>query len=262
MPSIQYSPRFLRHHKFLLMLPIIILPFLILLFIILGGGKASSENLTAHPATGLNTKLPDAHIKKGNEKSKLSLYEEASKDSAILREKIKNDPYYSLEPHDSSGVNASSSKSVDQHASRIMSQLAVLKSVLQHQKESTPLDIPAPHTGTRSSLYPPAQNDPSKMGNLKTHNPDIDQLNTLLDKVMVIQHPEMVRDSLAVMDKSRMEAAFHVVVSPVGSDIRNFWIGERKLGMKESRNPIPFLRSGKGPVPSSSVAHWPGSRPS
>jgi conjugative transposon TraM protein len=240
MSSIQYSPRFLKHRKFLLMLPVLILPFLIGLFVILGGGKASSESLATHPSTGLNTKLPDAHIKKGNDKSKLSLYEEASKDSAVLREKIKNDPYYSLEPHDSSSVNSSSSEAVDQHASRIVSQLAVLKSVLQHQKEPTPADVPPSHAGSRSSQSPPAPNDPSKAGNLKTHNPDIDQLNTLLDKVMVIQHPEIVRDSLTELDKSRKLAAFHVVLNPIPRDIETFGTGveTKNEGFQE---PNPFF---------------------
>jgi conjugative transposon TraM protein len=222
MQPILYSPKFLKHRKFLLILPVIILPFLVLLFIILGGGKASSEGLSPHSSTGLNVRLPDAQFKKGGEKSKLSLYEEASKDSILLKEKIKNDPYYEMEPHDTMGLNPSGSDQTDQHAARVMEQLAVLKSVLQHKKEGSLPNIQAVHSSAGSSLSPPTQNNLPILGSPKSHNPDIDQLNSLLDKVMAVQHPEMVRDSLSGFDKSRNEAAFHVGLNPVNADVETF----------------------------------------
>src|ERR1700676_2691883 len=94
-----HSAKFLRQRKFMLMLPLLVLPFITLLFVAMGGGKGSNISSGNPKVEGLNVKLPDAHFKKGKDKSKMSLYDEASKDSAILKEKIKNDPYYLLEYH-------------------------------------------------------------------------------------------------------------------------------------------------------------------
>src|ERR1700730_5394324 len=95
-----HSQKFLKRRKFLMLLPLLMLPFIILLFFILGGGKGKNDNSGGQHAAGLNVKLPDAHFKNGTDKSKLALYEEAGKDSALLKEKIRNDPYYLLKHHD------------------------------------------------------------------------------------------------------------------------------------------------------------------
>lgn len=131
MQPIVHSPGFLRHRKFMLMLPVLVLPFIVILFVLLGGGRGTSGNVLGQHIGGLNVKLPDAHFKKGADKSKLSLYDEASKDSAILKEKIKNDPYYLFEPHDSTATEIPAHNSVDPNETKIMEKLALLKSVLQ-----------------------------------------------------------------------------------------------------------------------------------
>lgn len=226
MQSLAYSPQFLKHRRFLLVLPVIILPFLSLLFIILGGGKAMSASLSGHGATGLNVRLPDAHLPKGSEKSKLSLYEEASRDSAILREKIKNDPYYALEAHDSSDIVPSRPDETDSHSSRIMTQLAQLKSVIRRKEQDTKNISELAGSPSSSSYSRFSENNPPKIETPKNHNPDIDQLNTLLDKVMVIQHPEMIRDSISGTDRSRNEA-YHLDPDPASEEVETF--GSREM---------------------------------
>src|SRR5450631_2192718 len=123
------SAQFLRRRKFLLILPLLALPFILLVFWVLGGGKDSGISTGNTGTAGLNVKLPDAHFKKGVEKSKLSLYDEASKDSAQLKYRIKNDPYYTLQHHD---MSFDSSKMLvhDENEARIMEKLAKLKSVI------------------------------------------------------------------------------------------------------------------------------------
>jgi conjugative transposon TraM protein len=230
MQSLQYSPRFLKHRKFLLILPVIILPFLIFLFVLLGGGKDPSTGLSHPQAAGLNTHLPDAHFKKGAEKSKLSLYEEAAKDSAILKEKIRNDPYYLFEPHDSEETNKVRRSEVDQNESKIMDKLAQLKSVLHGKDEVTEQAL---HSRNPDPIYQSqaAEATISKMGSTKSHNAEIDQLNNMLDKVMAIQHPEIMQDSIDRMTKSKYETTYHVDLNRKSLDAETFAVKEENNGL-------------------------------
>jgi conjugative transposon TraM protein len=217
MDTIHYSPKFLKQRKFMLILPLITLPFIVILFILLGGGKDPSAGLSSRPPSGLNTRLPDAHFKKGADKSKLSLYEEASRDSATLREKIKNDPYYLMEPHDSANADVSRPSEMQQNENKIMDKLAQLKSILHGDNEdgqtvlhSRNLDPVAQRQVTESVL--------SRRENSKSHNAEIDQLNSMLDKVMAIQHPEMLKDSMSRLEKSNEKTSFRVNLDRVNGD--------------------------------------------
>ena len=107
---------------------------------------------------GLNLKLPDPHFKKGRDKSKMSLYEEASKDSAILKEKMKTDPYYLREnqgpelsdsihlnlhdflKHDAGNkdLHGLSTETPDENEAKIMDKLAKLKEVIRQKTEDPP----------------------------------------------------------------------------------------------------------------------------
>jgi hypothetical protein len=97
--KIEHSEQFIRQRKFMTVLPLLVLPFVIFFYIALGGGRGSVSANATRQQSGFNTVLPDAHFKKGKEKDKLGIYEEANKDSVKLHEQIKNDPYYGLQPH-------------------------------------------------------------------------------------------------------------------------------------------------------------------
>jgi conjugative transposon TraM protein len=192
-----------RKRKFMLLLPLLVLPFVIFLFWILGGGKESNISSGNVKAQGMNVKLPDAQFKKGKDKSKLSLYEEAGKDSAMRQEKIKNDPYYLLERQIKKSDSAP-----DENESRIMDKLAKLKLVLGHKTELPPQDPP-----TLRSLRPNTEQLDrllSYTSGSKTHDPQLDRLSTMLDKVMAIQHPELVQDSLSKVARDHSPPVFAV----------------------------------------------------
>jgi conjugative transposon TraM protein len=205
-----HSLQFLRRRKFLLILPLLVLPFILLVFWVLGGGKERSDSSAKTNVAGLNMKLPDPHFKKGAEKSKLSLYDEASKDSAILRDKIKNDPYYILQHHDMS-FDSSKITIQDENESRIMERLEKLKEVI-HQKTA------ATETDKKFPLHPDMKNPVLEnfIGNQKTepvHDPRMEQITSMLDKVMAIQHPEILQDSMARLRKQNAVPAFPVSVN-------------------------------------------------
>src|SRR3954447_20433147 len=89
------SPQFLGNRKFLIVLPLLVLPFVTLLFWTLGGGSASNaEGQQKAVKQGLNLELPNANLKDDKPLDKLSYYEKAASDSAMLEELMKKDPYY------------------------------------------------------------------------------------------------------------------------------------------------------------------------
>ncbi len=223
----------LRQRKFLVLLPLLILPFVIILFFLFGGGKGTGTGSESPLAAGLNLKLPDAHFKKGKDKSKMSLYEEAGKDSAIRKEKIKNDPYYLLSHHELELPDSvhpglqnfleyrqMKSGNPAENEKKIMDKLATLKSVLQKKTETMqPEPQPIHDFNSKPDSFEKFHNNP---GNLKSHDPQLDQLNGMLDKVMAIQHPEILRDSLERMELKHQQLALTVSLNREINDPSTF----------------------------------------
>src|SRR5580700_3334259 len=112
-----HSQAFLRKRKFMMILPLLVLPFITIFFIALGGGKGIGHGATDKPKAGINPLLPDANFKKAREKDKMALYDERNRDSAKIREAMKNDPYYKYEDHDTDSFKNST---------------ATLQTILQH----------------------------------------------------------------------------------------------------------------------------------
>ncbi len=202
--------------KFLLVLPLLVMPFVLLFFWALGGGKGKDESNTKATAASLNVKLPDPHFKKGAEKSKLSLYEEASKDSVMLRDKIKNDPYYVLKEKDLSFDTLKFSKA-DENESRILDKLNKLKSVINQKPE-----IPKNKSESFSDVPNPVDFRIHEAKPEPVHDPRMEQISSMLDKVMAIQHPEILQDSMARLKKHNAVPAFQVSLNSLNTDPETF----------------------------------------
>lgn len=71
-----YSEAFLRRRRFLLVLPLLVLPFLTMAFWALGGGEGTAAS-TPQAVKGLNLQLPEPQLNKEIENSKLGLYQQA-----------------------------------------------------------------------------------------------------------------------------------------------------------------------------------------
>src|SRR5258706_4092112 len=90
-----HSQKFLQQRRFAMVLPMLVLPFITMIFWALGGGQDSPTQNKAPEKSGLNTELPDAHFN-AEVWNKLSLYEQAKRDSLKLDEEKKNNPYFDL----------------------------------------------------------------------------------------------------------------------------------------------------------------------
>jgi conjugative transposon TraM protein len=260
------SAKFLRQRKFLLVLPLLVLPFVLLVFLALGGGKGSSRSGTnnTYALSGLNTKLPEAHFKKGLDKDKIGAYEQAVRDSDRIKEAIKNDPYYRLEKHDSpeaSDFKTNALQSIleraatqynqpslsrlktspgtqtrDPNEEKVMAKLAILNKALSNKDGAS-----FPRSGNTLSKASPENPDMQKLENLiklinvkKEPDPEIKQLTSLLDKILLVQHPKKIKDSLRIAQSKDRPQALPVLTSRHDQELfpQNFQdSGDQQIGI-------------------------------
>jgi len=207
-----HSQKFLQQRKFYMMLPVLVLPFLTIIFWALGGGKGISQPLQRTPS-GLNVELPIAYFDKNREHwNKLTLYDQARRDSLRHQQARKSDPYYEVAllgtdskdsvPVITNKLNASlgsshrdqSLRRQEQHINEKLAELntrlsspEITSSYLQqatapamevHEGETMPEDIAR------------LEKMMAIMANSQSNDPELKQIDGVLDKILDIQHPD------------------------------------------------------------------------
>lgn len=215
----------MRQRRFLLVLPLLVLPFMTMIFWAFGGGKVQKAEAQAQKQEGFNIKLPDAILKDDKPMNKMSYYDQAQLDSAKFRELIKNDPNYKSltlsEPSDSlsgqnrfkelpdkRGLNTSlygSSDYNDPNEEKIYRKLAEL------DKEINKPVNPTAEVNYDYLKDTKSNNKVAKVGSedidrleqmmdmMNQHDkedPELQQLNGMLEKILDVQHPERVQEKL------------------------------------------------------------------
>jgi len=216
----KHSERFLRKRKFLTVAPLIVYPFLCLIFWALGGGQVKAVNRVEVAEEGLNTKLPEANLNEG-ENDILSLYDQAARDSAKLRElreiearnfgvdtSAKNDiptsaerlnTTYSYKAHSSQ-----TEEKVSQRLSQLQKQLELASSPQQRHVDQVDQQI------SNQQNYKLAQMQQI----LQAAEPDQGQdtellaINGMLDKIMKIQNPQLIQEELRVQSAKERGKVF------------------------------------------------------
>jgi hypothetical protein len=211
---------FRRKRKMMVVLPVILIPMLTLGFYALGGGKGGTDGKGLVLTKGLNMSLPDAKFdKKKKGLNKLGFYKQSEQDSIKLRERRKMDPYYGrkdsgmlmgaatngeqLNRPMSAGLKLEPAPT-DAQAGDLMRKLELLKGVLNRQQQGAIPEVPLAgrnperpfYTGPATSSISPSPFGaaPSRVGQ---GDPDLDKLNTLMDKVLRVRYPSdaPLRDS-------------------------------------------------------------------
>ncbi len=239
------SQKFLEQRKFLMVAPILVLPFLTATFWALGGGSGTPAETQQEALHGLNLDLPPAHFSE-EQFDKFSLYETARKDSMKFKEARDNDPYFKFDnitmPDGKENLGAQMHEA-DPNETLVNSKLAELYRVLNKKPDpsaslSKGFDLPAQGLGSRSgregnNTYTNAgQSDDVKELNAMMEmmqskrkaevDPEETRINTMLDKILDIQHPERVRDKLKEKSYQKKGQVFPVV-SATGDDAGNLF---------------------------------------
>jgi conjugative transposon TraM protein len=230
------SPEFLRKRKTLLILPLLVLPFLTLAFWSLGGGQQSTAAETSGRGSELNPQLPGARFKEDH-LTKMNFYEQAHKDSLKLSEQIRNDPYYrathEVEPdHFSTDENFPANGSAkdfgpviplrqtmvslnskhERVEDQLEKKLKVLQDMLQQNvittgENNSEVSNAAPQ-GVEGFSGPVNQLESMMQAMSKGDgdDPELQQINSALEKILDIQYPDRVKQRLEQAGKKKDSA--------------------------------------------------------
>ena len=243
MKNVEPSPAFLRKRKMLTVLPLLAIPFLTLLFWAMGGGKGSAQN-KERKAGGLNLNLPNAALKDEKGIDKLGFYDLAEKDSSKLAAQVKNDPYRKTENHlvdrsfgtgnEIEGITGQTASTFNQPSvtpglrtspysvstskpeDEIMQKLSVLQTELSKPRSVKNKEVATTESG-RSKNSPELSSDVDRleqmmvaMNNSGEPDPEMQSLQTTLDKMLDVQHPERVRERLKEKSLQQKRKVFPV----------------------------------------------------
>jgi hypothetical protein len=237
-----------RKRKMLLLLPLLILPLLALGFYALGGGKGDAARNAAGLSKGINTSLPGAQLKKEKE-DKYILYEKAQRDSAAKRgggafaalgwdraAYRKADGLAKSVSSDGSTGKVWKTASADENEAKIKAKLGEIDKQV-HAPPVKPLADPAVAAST-AELDKLEQLLKQKQ-EAAAPDPQLQQLNGMLDKIMQIQNPALVKgkDSLpASKDRVRVvpDSAFKAVPAVVEGNQKVLQGGIVRLRLSDS----------------------------
>lgn len=223
-----------KKKKALLIMPLLVIPFLTMAFWAMGGGKQSK--VQDGKVQGLNLNLPNAKLKDDKAEDKLSFYEKAEKDSLKKEEKLKNDPFYQMNTQKDTGslsafgkINtfhsfqfSSSSGSPadykDPNEEKVFAKLQELQSKLKTSsadnstKEVTPIQSPSANLNRQDidRLESMLKNQSGDTGS----DPQMKELNQMMDKILDIQHPERVKEKIKEQQQTTTTEEKFLSVNP------------------------------------------------
>jgi conjugative transposon TraM protein len=238
-----HSQKFLQQRRFYMVLPLLVTPFITMIFWALGGGQGTPVQ-AQEVKSGLNTELPGAHFDKEDELwDKFALYEQAKRDSLKYEEARRNDPYYVVAtltgksspdtiPKEESKLNTSlGSKNkyaqMDQNEAMINQKLEQLNRTLNQtdqpvktvQKSSlTENDVTASANGMTEDVDR-LEKMMRIMAGSDTSDPEMQQIESMLDKILDVQHPERVREKIREQSAQHKQNVFPVEAAMTGDNI-------------------------------------------
>lgn len=172
-------------HKVLLVLPLMVLPFLALAFYALGGGRNDFSQVQ-NQKQGINTNLPDATFKTDQPQDKLGYYQQADRDSA--NNGIK----------DVADKLGFSSQEENPQTKVINEKLQALNTEINRPSEPySQKQAYSARSGQMGSSAADVDRLEALMKNMQQGNsddPEIRQLNGMLEKILDVQHPERIRE--------------------------------------------------------------------
>lgn len=237
-----------RKRKFLLVLPLLVFPFLTFLLWsvgLLSSGESNAQGVST-VQHGFNMHLPDAKPKDHKSWNKLDYYSQADQDSAKLKEALQRDWYnkkglptlqndtggftknstassspFSYDPSPSSVQNYR-----DPNVEKVNQQLAKLKAVLNQppEKQAKSMATVAANTQPNTTINSP---DIHRLENIvqsmhqkdSSADPEMEQLNGMMDKLLDIQHPERVKEKIREQSQKNRQQVFPVVAGSSNDNI-------------------------------------------
>ncbi len=236
------TPKEIRQRRFLLVLPLLALPFMTMIFWALGGGKVEKVEAQASAKKGFNINLPDANLKDDKPMDKMSYYNQAQLDSIKFQEMVKNDPNYRnigltdtdeylsndedtfRQPTSPKGLNTSlhgSRGHNDPNTDKIYRKLAELdremNKPLPTSSDNDDYDTYQPTSSRNRNSATVNSSDVERLEQMMNmmnqsngEDPELQQLNGMLDKILDVQNPDRVKERLRQTSEANRGQVFAV----------------------------------------------------
>lgn len=244
------TAKFFKQRKFLTVLPLLVIPFLTVFFVLLGGGTNSNVLAASADTPGFNKDIPTAVVEE-KPLDKMKYYELAEKEAADLLEQQKNDPYYRGDgideyssPDDSGNqtrygtsgnVNTSIYPGKNGYApeNKVLDRLEKLNAALKaSEPETAAVPVSYNPNGGTASVSKDMEKLEVMMQRMQQGNdqedPEMQQINGMLERILDIQHPERVQEQLRKTSEQRKGQVFAVspytdsqIVSPLAAPLQN-----------------------------------------
>lgn len=235
-----HSTQFLRKRKFLMVIPILVYPFLTLMLFSLGFIGTAKAGKEKKAQMGFNINLPNPTPSKDSNWNKLKFYEEADKDSAKYKSLLKNDPYFQfpaesdtfpgnthLSPYSLTQKEMSLSYDPypaelqsykDPNEAKVYKKLAELerelaKSETAKKDSEETLGNDTKYSSTAISDVDRLENMMRQMQSPDLADPELTQLNGMLEKILDIQHPDRLKEKLKAQSETSRGQVFPVAVT-------------------------------------------------
>ncbi|MET4083915.1 hypothetical protein ABIB40_003888 [Pedobacter sp. UYP30] len=198
-----------NNRKVLLILPILIFPFLALAFYAMGGGKGDVKDgpTVQH---GINTKLPDASFKQASPTDKMGFYQQSDRDSSRTDNAVKT-------VADRLGFN----RQDDPHTAEINQKLEALTKEINKPAEtaSSPYAVERnkPENSSMKADVDRLESLMKVMNEDKNEDPEIAQLNGLMQSILEIQHPEKVREDILEKQPKKPDSLFRATPAVIAN---------------------------------------------
>ncbi|MEB2782192.1 conjugative transposon protein TraM [Algoriphagus sp. C2-6-M1] len=212
-----------KERKFLLALPILTLPFLCLAFWAMGGGTGDPTSIDKQQK-GLNMTLPEAQVE-SHALNKLESYEQAEKRASQVREQRRMDPFADslTEKEDASHrftAPTGQESTLQETENEVQEKLFTLEKLLNQPdiqqepvgQEIVSVESEEPGQGGASG-DPELQRLEVLMASViepEMEDPEMERIDSMLDKLLDVQHPQRVHERMSQTNELEGEAVFSV----------------------------------------------------
>lgn len=208
--------QYFRKRKLLLFLPLLVLPLLTLALWL--SGRNSKVQLITNP--GINTVLPGADLSRDQPKDKLGIYEQHRQEAA----KTNTEGAFAALRFDTTGRTGANqpgntypaTHSAEANENLIRKRLALINHEIAKPEPAAPTTLSAMGTSKQTQDLDRMEKLSRSRAAQAGEDPEMKQLNGMLEKIMEIQHPERVSSESNQQPKTEPDSlykAFRAVVS-------------------------------------------------
>lgn len=207
-----HSVAFLKRRRFLMVLPLLIIPFMTMGFAALGGGTGNKTLI--NEKKGLNLILPDADFKNESPQDKMSLYDKAARDSA----KLGRQQHIAGENAGFSFTGNGAGFQPDPNETAIQLKLAQINAEIAKEPASVYKSAATKPLENKAELNADVNRLESLMKQMQQKqgaDPEMDQLNAMMEKIIQIQNPELLKQKMQSASINAPDSLFRAIPAQV-----------------------------------------------